>query len=44
MASKKGFESASVRGTQNNPPRSDGLKYPYLCIAPGQGFALKAAE
>jgi hypothetical protein len=34
----------SLCGTQNNPPRSDGLKHPYLCIAPGQGFALKAAE
>jgi hypothetical protein len=34
----------SLCGTQNNPPRSDLLEYPYICIAPGQGFALKAAE
>jgi hypothetical protein len=25
-------------------PRSDLLQYPFFCIAPGQGFALKAAE
>jgi hypothetical protein len=31
-------------GTQNNRPRSDLLKYPFFCVAPGQGFALKAAE
>jgi hypothetical protein len=34
----------SLCGTQNNPPRSDLLKYPYISIAPGQGFALKATE
>jgi hypothetical protein len=34
----------SLCGTQNNPPRSDLLQYPFFCIAPGQGFALKAAE
>ncbi|MFT6422948.1 MAG: hypothetical protein ACJA2K_001685 [Thalassolituus sp.] len=31
-------------GTQNNPPRSDSLKYPFFCVPPGQGFALKTAE
>jgi hypothetical protein len=34
----------SLCGTQNNPPWSDDLKYPYSCIVPGQGFALKALE
>jgi hypothetical protein len=32
----------SLCGTQNNPPRNDNLEYPFFCIAPGQGFALKA--
>jgi hypothetical protein len=37
-------QQQSLCGTQNNPPRNDDLKYPYSCIVPGQGFALKAAE
>jgi hypothetical protein len=34
----------SLCGTQNNPPRIELFKYPYIFIAPGQGFALKATE